>query len=156
VEFAMLKTPDGRLVPRTEAERSYAAFKNALARRGGRAPIGPDGRAMLWGAHCGWIPRRGASAPRALGRPLAVLQARQDQVNREIKQAAVNAQLQPANDLVSGASRLAWKWARSYAAGAPEPASRASKDELDGWRLFRRGYDRPPVRVLRRWLENGL
>ena len=57
-------------------------------------------------------------------------------------------------DLLRKAAPRAWKWARLFdqdlrAGTLVQPGSDASREVLDGWRLFRRGYIAKPL-----WLRH--
>jgi len=54
-------------------------------------------------------------------------------------------------ELLRQLSPLAWKWAMSYEHGSPAPSPDSSRDELLGWRAYRRGYTSPPV-----WLREEM
>jgi hypothetical protein len=56
-EYAMLTRDDGTPVPRPTAQRSLVRFKQAIARAGGRAPIGSDGQRQVWNEFRGWHDR---------------------------------------------------------------------------------------------------
>lgn len=59
-------------------------------------------------------------------------------------------------ELLRSLSPLAWKWARSYAAGSRPPSPEASEHEKQGWRAFRRGYAYPPVWLKREQLDKKM
>jgi hypothetical protein len=143
-EYAMVKAADGSPLPRTDAQQSAEKFRRALAQRGGTMPPG-----MRWsetrGFHFPAERRRvaasvPASAPGAWSRREA--EARQARVAREIFADEVRSE----ETLLESASRLAWCWARQFAAGG-ELSWNASADERAGWQLHRLGYHRPPLRI---------
>jgi hypothetical protein len=57
IEYAMMRTADGIPVPRTQALRELEKFRRVIAQAGGRAPLGSDGRSMVWNEARGWFPR---------------------------------------------------------------------------------------------------
>jgi hypothetical protein len=159
LEYAMVKREDGTPVPRTAALRSLALGLRALARSGGRVPIGPDGSPMLWSETRGWHPRDSKAGRtiqrRSLGRPIAELRGRQAFVNATIRQDRLNAEIAAERSLLRSASPLAWRWAAMFRTGTvAEPSLHASKHVRIGWALARRGYDAPPMWLRREQLEH--
>jgi len=138
-----------------EKHPALARFQEAVAKAGGRAPLG-----MAWNEQRGWHPRgdvRSASAPSPrsyrAGRTLTLAEAaaRQREVAREIRMSEVRADAAA----VTSASPLAWRWARLFDSGG-QLSSGASVHERTGWALHRLGYIRPPLRVLEQQLARSM
>jgi hypothetical protein len=149
----MLKMPDGTAVPRPEAQRSLRNALVALAAAGGRPPLGPDGSAMLWNSRRGWVPR---GTTRSGGRPLAEFLARQNFRAHQIRQDRLDQEIRADHALLRGASQLAWCYARQFSrAFVSQPSRDAPTAMVTGWRLARRGYDRPPAWLLQEREDPG-
>ena len=65
----------------------------------------------------------------------------------------MNAAERETRDLLRGASALAWKHVKQFAAGTPPPSPSDQPDVLIGWRLFGRGFTTAPVWLKREWLN---
>jgi hypothetical protein len=146
MEYAMLKTPDGTRIERTEATRSLAKGFLALQAAGGRVPCDASGQPMLWNERRGWHPREGADETRRAGRPLSYFTRRQLFRDLQIRQERLGREIAFERDLLRTASPLAWRAARLFRHGlAPQPGLDAPAYMLVGWRLHRRGRYDPPA-----------
>ncbi len=140
-----------------EVHPGLAAFQAAVRAAGGRAPRGRNGP-KLWSADLGWHERDGGRlAPVVSARPgphsgsVRTLEARQRDASRDV----FTSQIRADEALVVGASAMAWRWARQFAAGGALTWG-ATGDERIGWELHQRGFHRPPLRVHERQLAQSM